>query len=88
MGISPLQLVRGEIDENDSDAAAPKMWADIRLERPPIQHTRIDPVAIGYAPESVLATNELPPPSIRRLRIGLDRRPPTCSTTSPNSAAL
>ena len=39
--------------------------ADIRLERPPIQHTRIDPVAIRHALEAVLASNELPPPSIR-----------------------
>jgi hypothetical protein len=65
LGISPLQLVRGEIDENETDAAAPKAPADIRLKRPPIQHTRIDPVAIGHALESVLATNERPPPSIR-----------------------
>jgi hypothetical protein len=54
LGISPLQLVRGEIDENDTGAAAPKVRADIRLKRPPIQHTRIDPVAMGHALESVL----------------------------------
>jgi hypothetical protein len=64
MGISPLQLVRGEIDENDRDATAPKAPADIRLQRPPIQHTRIDPVAIRHALEAVLASDE-PPPSIR-----------------------
>jgi hypothetical protein len=64
MGISPLQLVRGEIDENDTDAAVTKAAPDIRLERPAIQHTRIDPVAIRDALETVLATNELPPPSI------------------------
>ena len=65
MGISPLQLVRGEIDENDTDAAAPKVRADIRRERPPIAHTRIDPVVIRHALEAVLASDELPPPSIR-----------------------
>ncbi len=65
IGISPLQLVRGDIDENDSAAATTKAAADIRLERPPVQHTRIDPVAIRHALEAVLASNELPPPSIR-----------------------
>lgn len=64
-GISPLQLVRGEIDENDSAVVTTKAAADIHLERPPIQHTRIDPVTIRHALEAVLATNELPPPSIR-----------------------
>ena len=65
IGISPLQLVRGEIDEDDWAAAATKAAADIRLERPPIQHTPIDPVAIRLALEAVRASNELPPPSIR-----------------------
>ena len=64
MGISPLQLVRGEIDENDTDAAAPEAPADIGLERPPIQHTRIDPVVIRRALEAVLAS-DAPPPSMR-----------------------
>lgn len=61
--LAQLQLVRGEIDEHDSAAAAPKAAADIRLERPPIQHTRIDPVVIRHALEAVLA--DKPPPSIR-----------------------
>jgi hypothetical protein len=52
IGISPLQLVRGDIDENDEDAAAPEAPADIGLERPPIQHTRIDPVVIRWRPGS------------------------------------
>jgi hypothetical protein len=65
IGISPLQLVRGEIDENDSAVAATKAAADIRLERPPIRHTRIDPVAIRHALKAVLASTEVPPPSIR-----------------------
>jgi hypothetical protein len=64
MGISPLQLVRGEIDEHDAAAAVTRA-ADIRLERPPIQHTRIDSAAIRQALEAVLASDELPPPSIR-----------------------
>jgi hypothetical protein len=62
--ISPLQLVRGEINENDTDAAAPKVAADIRLERPPTQHSRIDSAAIRQALEAVLAGDE-PPPSMR-----------------------
>jgi hypothetical protein len=65
MGISPLQLVRGEIDENDMAAEVAKAAPDIRLQRPPIQHARIDPVAIRHALEAVLASDELPPPSIR-----------------------
>jgi hypothetical protein len=65
IGVTPLQLVRGDIDEHDWAAAATKAAADIRLERPPIQHTRIDPAAIRHALEAVLASNELPPPSIR-----------------------
>jgi TniQ len=64
MGISPLQLVRGEIDESDTDAAAPKVAADIRRERPPIPHTRIGPVVIRQALEAVLSSDE-PPPSMR-----------------------
>jgi len=60
LGISPLQLVRGEIDENNSAAPATKAAADTRLE-----HARIDPVAIRHALEAVLASDELPPPSIR-----------------------
>ena len=75
IGISPLQLVRGEIDENDTDAAARKVPADIPLERPPIQRTRKDPVAIGHALESVLAINELPPPSIRLVADRLGQTP-------------
>jgi len=64
IGISPLQLVRGEIDENEPDAAAPKVPADIRRERPPIPRTRIDPVVIRHVLEAVLASDE-PPPSMR-----------------------
>jgi len=67
LGINPLQLVRGEIDESDSAAATTKAVADIRLERPSIQPTRIDSVAIRGALETVLATNELPPPSIHQV---------------------
>lgn len=36
MRISPLQLVRGEIDEDDSAVATTKAAADIRPERPAI----------------------------------------------------
>jgi hypothetical protein len=54
IGISPLHLVRGEIDESDSAAATTKAPADIRLERPSTQHTRIDSTAIRL--EAVLAT--------------------------------
>jgi hypothetical protein len=64
MGISPLQLVRGEIDEKDTDASAPEAPANIGLERPPIQHTGIDPVVIRRALEAVLAS-DAPPPSMR-----------------------
>ena len=64
MGISPLLLMRGEIDEDDTDAAAPEPPADIGLERPPIQHTRIDPVVIRRALGAVLAS-DAPPPSMR-----------------------
>ena len=56
MGISPLQLVRGEIDENDTNAAAPNA---------PGQHTRIDPVVIRHALVAVLASHQPPPPSMR-----------------------
>jgi hypothetical protein len=65
MEISPLELVRGEIDGNDTDVTPPNAPANIRLERPAIQLERIDPVVIRDALEAVLATNELPPPSIR-----------------------
>ncbi len=65
MGISPLQLVRGEIDEDDSAVATTKAATAIRLERPSIQHARIDSAAIRQALEAVLASDELPPPSIR-----------------------
>jgi hypothetical protein len=64
MGISPLQLVRGVIDENDTDAAAPEAPADVGLDGPPIQHTRIDPVVIRRALEAVLAS-DAPTPSMR-----------------------
>ena len=65
MGISLLQLVRGEIDEGDSAVATTKVAADIGLERPSKQHTRIDSAAaIRQALEAVLASEELPPPSI------------------------
>ena len=78
IGISPLQLVRGEIDESDSAVAAPTVPANIRLERPSIQHTRIDSAAIRQALEAVLASDELPPPSIRLVadRLGTDDRQP------------
>jgi len=65
MGISPLQFVRGEIDENDSAAPTTQAAAAIRLERPSIQHTRIDSAVIRQALQGVLASDELPPPSIR-----------------------
>ena len=64
VGISPLQLVRGVIGENDSDAAAPEAPSDIGLNGPPTQHTRIDPVVIRRALEAVLAS-DAPPPSMR-----------------------
>ena len=64
MGISPPQLVRGEIEGSDSAATTTKAAADIRLERPPLQHTRIDPVVIRRALEAVLAS-DAPPPSMR-----------------------
>jgi hypothetical protein len=64
-GISPLQLGRGEIDESDSAAATTKAAGDIRLERPSIQHPRIDSAAIRQALEAALTSDELPPPSIR-----------------------
>jgi hypothetical protein len=73
MGISPLQLVRGEIDDNDTAAATTKA-ANIRLERPPVQHTRIEPVAIRHALEAVLASDELPAPSIRLVADRLGQR--------------
>jgi TniQ len=75
IGISPLQLVRGEIDENDTDAAAPNAPADIRLERPPIQHTRIDPVVIRDALKAVLASDQPPPPSMRLVADRLGQTP-------------
>jgi len=75
MGISPLQLVRGELDGSDSAATTTKAAADIRLERPPLQHTRIDPVVIRHALEAVLASNQPPPPSMRLVadRLGQTR---------------
>jgi hypothetical protein len=88
IGISPLQLVRGVIDESDSAAAITKAAADIRLERPSIQHTRIDSAAIRQALKPFWpATNCRHRRSVS-LRIVLDRRPPTSVTTSPTSAAL
>jgi len=65
IGITPLQLVRGDIDENDTHAAAPNAPAHIRLERPPVQHTRIDPLVIRHALEAVLASDQPPPPPMR-----------------------
>jgi hypothetical protein len=56
MGISPLHLVRGDIDKNDTNAAAPNA---------PVQHTRIDPVVIRHALVAVLASDQPPPPSMR-----------------------
>ena len=64
MEISLSQLVRGEIDENDADTAAPEARADIGQDRPPIQRARIDPVVIRRALEAVL-TGDAPPPSMR-----------------------
>jgi hypothetical protein len=75
LGISPLQLLRGEIDEDDADAAALKAPVDISLERPPTQHTRIDPVVIRHALEAVLASDELPPPSMRLVADRLGQTP-------------
>jgi hypothetical protein len=71
IGITPLQLVRGEIDENNTDAAEPNAPAHIRLERPPKHHTRIDPVVIRHALEGVLASDQPPPLS---MRLVADRR--------------
>ena len=56
MGISPLHLVRGDIDKNDTNAEAPNA---------PVQHTRIDPVVIRHALVAVLASHQPPPPSMR-----------------------
>jgi hypothetical protein len=75
MGISPLQLVRGEIDENDTDAAAPKVPDDIRREHPPIHDTRLDPVVIRHALEAVLASDQPPPPSMRLVADRLGQTP-------------
>src|SRR5260370_1290957 len=65
IGITPLQLVRGDIDEDNSAVATAKAAAAIRLDRSSIQQTRIDSAAIRQALEAVLASDELPPPSIR-----------------------
>ena len=77
MAIDPLQLLRGEIDENDTNAATPEAPADILLERPPIQHTRIDPVVIRHALEAVLASDQTPPPSMRLVVDRLGQTPAT-----------
>jgi hypothetical protein len=61
IGISPLQLVRGEIDESDSAVVIMKAETDTRLERPPIQPTRIDPVVIRHVLEVALADRPLQP---------------------------
>jgi hypothetical protein len=65
MGITPLQFVRGDIDENDTAAPVTRAAPHVRLEHPATQFTRIDPVAIRHALEAVLVSDELPPPSIR-----------------------
>ena len=63
LGISPLQLVSGQIDRDgpitDSNGAG-----GTRLDRPPPQHTPIDPEAVRHALEAVLACDEIPPPSL------------------------
>ena len=73
MGISLLHLVRAEIDKDDADQASPNGPADLRPERPPIQHTRIDAVVIRNALEAVLASDEPPPPSMRLVADRLGR---------------
>jgi TniQ len=75
LGISPLELVRGEIHENNSAAPATRAAADTRLNGPSIQHTRIDHGAIRNALEAVLASDELPPPSIRLVADRLGQTP-------------
>jgi len=64
LGISSLELLRGEIHENYSAAPATRVAADTRLNGPSIQPTRIDHGAIRNALEAVLAS-DAPPPSIR-----------------------
>jgi len=77
LGTSPLQLMRGEIDEHNSAAPATTAAADTRLERPSIQHTRTDPVTIRHALEAGLASDELP---VQSIRLVADRRGQTNPT--------
>jgi hypothetical protein len=66
LGISPLLLVSGQIDRygpiTDSNGEG-----DSRLDRPPPQHTPIDPEAVRRALEAILVSDEIPPPSLREV---------------------
>jgi hypothetical protein len=66
LGISPLELVCGQIDSNTRFAGA-NASGGTPLDRPPTRHMPIDPMAVRRALEAVLASNEIPPPSLREV---------------------
>jgi hypothetical protein len=66
LGIRPLQLVCGQIDGN-TWSVRPRASGDTPLDRPPTWHTPIHPEAVSRALEAVLASNEIPPSSLREV---------------------
>ncbi len=71
LGISPLKLVSGQVGDIGRmvEGKAPRQT---RPDRPPHPRTTIDPEAVRAALEAILASNEVPPPSLRGVadRIG------------------
>jgi endogenous inhibitor of DNA gyrase (YacG/DUF329 family) len=67
LGISPLQLVCDQVGDVERTAAG-----KARPDRPARVRTTIDPEAVHRALEAILASDEVPPPSLREVaeRIG------------------
>jgi endogenous inhibitor of DNA gyrase (YacG/DUF329 family) len=71
LGISPLQLVCDQVGDV-GQAAKGEAVPEARPDRPPQVRTTIDPAAVRGALEAILASDEVPPPSLREVaeRIG------------------
>ncbi len=65
LGISPLQLLCGQLDSNTTFGGSSGS-GDHHVDRPQTRHTPIDPMAVHHALEAVLASDEVPPPSLPR----------------------
>ena len=66
LGIGPLQLVCGQLDRKTPFLGS-NASGHSPVDRPQTRHTPIDPEAVRRALEAVLASEEIPPPSLREV---------------------